>query len=180
LDFDQVQATAEEWEVVRALFPEDFFEADKHQSLIDDQRTRRAGEIRSAALAYVRECAHKHRVIELEEFGHRRWPRDSEAKRRIMIEALAAAVRSGIPVVDGWQRFEVSGLIARQLIGARSYGDLYRILMINEMPIGFRPGDIARWVSEGKMSAEDGRDILGIESDAEFEAFLAAWNAGEN
>ncbi|AMD60931.1 hypothetical protein AWN88_22710 [Agrobacterium tumefaciens] len=97
-----------------------------------------------------------------------------------MIDALADDVRSGVAVVDVWQRFEVSGTIARQLVGARSYGDLYRVLMVNDMPIGFRPGDIARWVSEGKMPAEEGMKILGIENGDEFEAFLAAWSAGEN
>lgn len=148
--------------------------------LARDQRTRRAGEIRSAALAYVRECGRQRRVFDVEEFAQRRWPRDGVEKRTIMTAALRDAVASGVPVVDVWQRFEVSGFVARQLIGARSYGDLYRILMVNEMPVGFRPGDIAGWVSEGKMSAADGMEILGIESAAEFDAFLAAWSAGEN
>lgn len=148
--------------------------------LVRDQRTRRAGEIRSAALAYVRECGRQRWVLDVEEFGQRRWRQDGEAKRRVMIDALVDDVRSGVAVVDVWQRFEVSGSIARMLIGARSYGDLYRVLMVNDMPIGFRPGDIARWVSEGKMPAEDGMEILGIESAAEFEAFIAAWLAGEN
>ncbi|WP_167497093.1 hypothetical protein [Agrobacterium pusense] len=145
-----------------------------------DQRFRRAGEIRSAALAYVRECGRQRRVLDVEEFAQRRWPRDGVEKRTIMTAALRDAVASGVPVVDVWQRFEVSGFVARQLIGARSYGDLYRILMVNEMPVGFRPGDIAGWVSEGKMPSADGMDILGIESADEFDAFLAAWTTGEN
>lgn len=148
--------------------------------LVRDQRTRRAGEIRSAALAYVRECGRQRWVLDVEEFGQRRWRQDGEAKRRVMIDALADDVRKGVPVADIWQRFEVGGAIARRLIGARSYGDLYRVLMVNDMPIGFRPGDVAQWVSEGKMSAEDGREILGIESSAEFDAFIAAWLAGES
>ncbi len=97
-----------------------------------------------------------------------------------MCDALRDEVAQGVAVVDVWQRFEVSGSVARKIVGARSFGDLYRVLMVNDMPIGFRPGDIAQWVSEGKMSAEDGREILGIESAPEFEAFIAAWSAGEN
>lgn len=148
--------------------------------LARDQRTRRAGEIRSAALAYVRECGRQRQVLDIEEFGQRRWPRDRDEKRRIMIDALRDAVDSGVPVVNVWQRFEVNGFVARRLVGARSFGDLYRILMANDLPIGFRPGDIARWVSEGKMPAADGMYFLGIESADEFSAFLAAWLAGEN
>lgn len=148
--------------------------------LVRDQRTRRAGEIRSAALAYVRECGRQRWVLDVEEFGQRRWRQDGEAKRRVMIDALVDDVRSGVAVVDVWQRFEVSGSIARMLIGARSYGDLYRILMVNEMPVGYRPGDVAAWVTAGKVSVGDGMEILGIEGVGEFEAFLAAWSAGGN
>ncbi|QOD63817.1 hypothetical protein HGK82_00665 [Ochrobactrum sp. MT180101] len=148
--------------------------------LILDQRRRRATEIRAAARAYVRECGRQREVVDLEQWGQHRWRRDGDIKRRIMCDALRDEVAQGVAVVDVWQRFEVSGLVARRIVGARSYGDLYRVLMVNDMPIGFRPGDIARWVSEGKMSAEDGREILGIESAAEFEAFLSAWTAGEN
>lgn len=155
-------------------------DGDPDLGLILDQRSRRATEIRAAARAYVRECGRKKEVVDIKLWGQHRWRRDGVVKRRIMIDALRDEVSTGVAVVDVWQRFEVSGTIARGLVGARSYGDLYRILMINEMPVGFSPGDIARWVSEGKMSAEDGRDILGIESDAEFEAFLAAWTADEN
>ncbi|MCZ7885372.1 hypothetical protein [Agrobacterium salinitolerans] len=97
-----------------------------------------------------------------------------------MTDALRDDVSSGVPVVDVWQRFEVSGSIARQVAGARSYGDLYRVLMVNDMPVAFRPRDVAAWVRAGKMSAADGMDILGIESTADFDAFLAAWSAGEN
>ncbi|MCD4659448.1 MULTISPECIES: hypothetical protein [Agrobacterium] len=148
--------------------------------LTRDQRTRRAGEIRSAALAYVRECGRQRRVFDVEEFAQRRWPRDGVEKRTIMTAALRDDVHTGVPVVDVWQRFEVSGAIARQLIGARSYGDLYRVLMVNEMPVGYRPGDVAAWVTAGKMSVGDGMEILGIESADEFDAFLAAWTVGEN
>lgn len=179
LDFDRVQERAEEWSVVRALFPEDFREADERNALIEDQRKRRAGEIRSAALAYVRACGRERRVLDIEAFGQRRWPRDSGVKRRIMIDLLRDEVRRGWEVVDVWQRFEVSGGLARRLVGAISYGDLYCILRAHEMPIAFRPGDIAAWVREGKMAPEEGMDILGIESEREFEAFLAAWLARE-
>ncbi|UTY51450.1 hypothetical protein EPK84_18190 [Sinorhizobium fredii] len=161
------------------MFPEDFREADARNALIEDQRTRRAGEIRSAALAYVRACARERRVLGLEDFGQRRWPRDGAVKRKIMIDALHDDIASGVPVMDVWQRFEVSGTIARRLVGASSYGNLYRILRDNEMPVAFRPGDIARWVHDGKLRREEGMDILGIESGPAFDAFLAAWLAGE-
>ncbi|MBM7324122.1 hypothetical protein JS562_13510 [Agrobacterium sp. S2] len=119
-------------------------------------------------------------MLDVEEFGQRRWARDGVEKRGIMIDALRDEIASGVPVVDVWQRFEVSGFIARQLVGARSYGDLYRILKLNDMPVGFRPGDVAAWVRQGKMSAAEGMEVLGIERADEFEAFLAAWSAGEN
>ncbi len=148
--------------------------------LVRDQRSRRAGEIRAAALAYVRECSHKHAVLDIEAFGQRRWRQDSEIKRRIMINALVEDVRGGIPVVDVWRRFEVSGRIARHLVGAADYAALYDILERNGMSTGFLPHDIAKWVWEGKMSSKDGMDILGIESSPEFEDIVARWLAGEN
>lgn len=52
--------------------------------------------------------------------------------------------------------------------------------MVNEMPVGFRPGDVAQWVRDGKMPIEEGMSILGIESTAEFEAFVAAWVTARN
>lgn len=180
LDFDRAQATVEEWDALRLCFPEDFEEADKHDALILDQRTRRAGEIRSAALAYVRACARERQVLDIEAFGQRRWPRDSAVKRKIMIDALRDDVASGVPVVDVWQRFEVSGFIARALARAASYGDLYRILRDNGMPIGFRPTDVARWAAEGKISKAEVGEIFGLQ-DSEIDAFIAAWtSAGEN
>jgi hypothetical protein len=147
--------------------------------LVRDQRTRRAGEIRAAALAYVRECAREHKVLDIEQFGQRRWRQDGEPKRRAMIDALADDVHSGIPVVDVWRRFEVPGKIARQLVGAASYGDLYRILRDNQMPVGFKPADVARWAADGKIPRADVGGIFGIE-DSEIDAFIAAWLAGGN
>lgn len=141
---------------------------------------RRAGEIWAAALAYVRECARKHAILDIEQFGQRRWRQDGEIKRRIMIDALIDDVRGGVPVVDAWRRFEVDGKIALLLVGARDYTALYDILDRNGLAPGFLPRDIAAWVWEGKMSAADGMDILGIESDAEFADFVARWLAGEN
>lgn len=147
--------------------------------LVSSRRSRRALKIRAAALAYVRECGRQNQVIDLEEFGRRRWPRTGDIKRRNMIDALREDLASGVSVVDVWQRFEIAGSIARRLVGARSFGDLYRILMVNNMPVGFRPGDVAGWARNGKMSATAGREILGIESDEEFEAFVAAWTGEE-
>ena len=56
---------------------------------------------------------------------------------------------SGIPVVDVWRRFEVSGRIARHLVGAADYAALYDILERNGMSTGFLPHDIAKWVWDG-------------------------------
>ncbi|ANK71712.1 hypothetical protein FA04_03125 [Ensifer adhaerens] len=142
--------------------------------LVRDQRTRRAGEIRSAAFAYVRECARERRVLDIEQYGQHRWRRDGDEKRRVMCDALPAVVRSGIPVVDVWQRFEVAGMIARQLVGARSYADLYRILRDNQMPIGFKPVDVAKWAADGRISRADVGEIFGI-PDSEIDAFIEAW-----
>ncbi|CUW88480.1 conserved hypothetical protein [Agrobacterium genomosp. 2 str. CFBP 5494] len=149
---------------------------DDDLGLILDQRRRRATEIRAAARAYVRECGRQREVVDLEQWGQHRWRRDGDVKRRIMCDALRDEVASGVPVVDVWQRFEVSGLIARQLIGAQSYGDLYRVLRDNGMPVGFRPADVARWAAEGKIPREDVREIFGME-DSEIDAFISAWLA---
>lgn len=148
------------------------------QRLALDQRTWRAGEIRAAALAYVRECGRRHDVVDIEVFGNDRWKRDGTDKRRVMVDALRDEIACGVAVVDVWRRFEVSGTIARELVGARSYGDLYRILMAHGMEPGFRPGDIANWVTDGKMSSEEGMSILGIEDPADFAALVAAFSAG--
>ncbi|WP_164849348.1 hypothetical protein [Sinorhizobium meliloti] len=131
-------------------------------------------------MAYVRECARKHTVLDLEAFGQRRWRQDGAAKRRIMIEALADDVRGGIPVVDVWRRFELDGRIAQHLVGASHYEALYDILDRNGMAAGFLPRDIAEWVWTGKMSEAEGMRILGIESPVAFENLLAGWLAGEN
>lgn len=143
--------------------------------LVRDQRTRRAGEIRAAALAYVRECARKRDIIDIEAFGQRRWRQDGEAKRRVMIDALIDDVRGGLPVVDVWRRFEVAGRIALHLVGAADYAALYDILDRNDMVPGFLPRDIVQWVWEGRMSSEEGVQILGIESESDFEDLVARW-----
>ena len=148
------------------------------QRLALDQRTRRAGEVRAAALAYVRECSRRNDVIDLEVFGHDRWKRDGADKRGVMVDALRDEIARGVAVVDVWRRFEVSGTIARRLVGARSYGDLYRILMAHGMEPGFRPGDIASWVRDGKMSSEEGMSILGIADPADLAALVGAFSAG--
>ncbi|QKN14293.1 hypothetical protein HR059_07370 [Sinorhizobium meliloti WSM1022] len=96
-----------------------------------------------------------------------------------MCDALRDEVAQGVAVVDVWQRFEVSGFIARALIGAASYGDLYRILRDNGMSAGFRPAEVAKWAAEGKIPKTQVGEIFGI-ANSEIEAFIAAWLAGEN
>lgn len=148
--------------------------------LARDQRTRRAGEIRAAALAYVRACGLKHAVLDIAQFGQRRWRQDGDIKRRIMVDAMIEDVRGGVPVVDVWRRFELDGRIAQRLVGASHYEALYDILDRNGMAAGFLPRDIAEWVWTGKMSEAEGMIILGIESPVAFENLLAGWLAGEN
>jgi hypothetical protein len=71
-----------------------------------------------------------------------------------MTRALADDVRSGVPVVDVWRRFELPGRIAQQLSGASGYQALYDILARNLLTPGFTPNQIARWVSEGSLAVE--------------------------
>lgn len=130
-------------------------------------------------MAYVRACGLKHGVLDIEAFGQRRWRRDGEPKRRVMISALVDDIRGGVPVVDVWRRFEVDGFVARALVGAASYGELYRILRDNGMPVGFKPAEVARWVVDGKIPKAEVGQIFGIE-DSEIDAFIAAWLAGDD
>lgn len=81
--------------------------------------------------------------------------------------------------VKAWQGGEIDGLRARQITGARSYGDLYRIAMEQDVEVRFRPADVARRVFNGDMTAADGRRTMGIGSDAELEAFVSAWLSGD-
>lgn len=83
---------------------------------------------------------------------------------------------AAIAVVEAWQRREISGFVARQLVGARSYGDLYRVLKDNNLPVAFTPGDVARWAIDGKIPRAEVGEIMGIQ-DFEIEAFIAAWTA---
>ncbi len=130
--------------------------------------------IRFAALAYVRECGRQRRVVDLEEFAQRLWERADDEARRIKIAALADDIRNGIPVVEVWQRGDVSGTIARQLVGAMSYGSLYRILRDNGMAVRFRPADIAGSARDGDIPRVKVCEIFGIE-DSEVDAFITAW-----
>lgn len=132
--------------------------------------------IRFSALAYVRECGRQRRVVDLEEFAQRLWRRDDDEARKVKIADLADDVRSGVPVVEVWQRGDISGLIARQLAGAASYGNLYRILRDNGMAVRFRPADVAGSARDGDIPRVKVCEIFGIE-DSEVDAFIAAWTA---
>ncbi|MET4687604.1 hypothetical protein [Sinorhizobium fredii] len=90
-----------------------------------------------------------------------------------MVDALRDEIRLGVAVCDVWQRFEVSGRIARELVGAQSYTDLYRIIKVNDMSAGFRPADVARWATMGKISKAEVGEIFGLQ-DSEIDAFIAA------
>jgi hypothetical protein len=141
-----------------------------------DQRTRRATDIQAAARRYVRDCAHAGNVLDIGEWAARRWRKDSEPKRRVMSDALRDEIRQGAAVVDVWRRFEVGGRIARELVGATTYGDLYRILQVNEMEPGCTPRQVVQWVAEGTMDRAQVVEIFGV-ADDEVDAFLAAWSA---
>ncbi|MET4687605.1 hypothetical protein [Sinorhizobium fredii] len=54
----------------------------RYLGLALDQRSRRAGEIASAARRYVRDCGHSGRVLDITEWGHRRWRTDGERYAR--------------------------------------------------------------------------------------------------
>ncbi|ANL64786.1 hypothetical protein AMC82_CH01093 [Rhizobium phaseoli] len=129
----------------------------------EDQRRRRASEIRSASLAYVRACGRRGELIDLSEFALRRWPCDGVVKHEIMTQALVDDVRGGVPVVDVWRRFELPGRIALHLTGAPGYQALYDILERNSLSPGFTPRQIARWVSEGSLAVERAAEILGVD-----------------
>jgi hypothetical protein len=146
------------------------------KDLNKDQQERRAVEIAAAARRYVRDCAANGAVIDIDEWGQVRWRRDGIKKRRAMIDALVDEVRNGPAVVDVWRRFEVPGVIARTLIGARSYGDLYRRLRDKGMEPGFRPAEVARWAVERRITKERLIEIFGLEE--EVEAFIEAWTMG--
>lgn len=81
-----------------------------------------------------------------------------------------------LDIVMTWQRGEIDGHEARRRIGARSYGDLYRVLRDHGVEPTFRPGDIARQAEAGEITGEDVVRILGLEDDVK--AFLEAWTAG--
>ncbi|WP_296069414.1 hypothetical protein [uncultured Agrobacterium sp.] len=121
----------------------------------------------AAALAYVRECGRQLQIVAIDEFAE---------KHGIAADALRDEVARGIAVVGAWQCGEVSGAIARQLIGARSYGDLYRILRNNQLPVSFKPGDVATWAADGKIQRAEVGEIMGIQ-DTEIDAFIVAWTA---
>lgn len=144
-----------------------------------DQRRRRATEIKAAARRYVRDCAHAGKVLDIREWAERRWRKDSPPKRNAMTAALRDEIRLGVAVVDIWRRFEVGGKIALELIGAKTYADLYRILRDKELAPGFRPGEVVQWVADGKMDSHRVGEIFGI-SDDEVEAFVSAWLANED
>lgn len=81
-----------------------------------------------------------------------------------------------IETVLAWQRGEIDGHEARRRIGARSYGDLYRVLRDHGVEPLFRPRDIAQRAAAGEIMKEDIVRIFGLEDDVE--AFLEAWAAG--
>jgi len=83
-----------------------------------------------------------------------------------------------IEIALAWQGGEIDGFQARRRTGAKSYGDLYRILRDNGAVLTFKPGDIARRAAEGEISREDVRSKFGLEEDVD--AFISAWTAGGN
>lgn len=83
-----------------------------------------------------------------------------------------------IDTVLAWQRGEIDGFEARRRLGARSYGDLYRVLRDHGSEPVFRPRDIALRSAVGEITREDVVRIFGLEDDVE--AFLEAWTAGGN
>lgn len=93
-----------------------------------------------------------------------------------MIDALADEIENGAAVVDIWRRFELQGGIARQLIAARSYGDLYRRLRDHGLEPGFRPAEIARWARDGRISKARLGEIFGLTGE-DIDPFIRSWVA---
>ncbi|MQY46110.1 hypothetical protein GAO09_08580 [Rhizobiales bacterium RZME27] len=141
-----------------------------------DQRKRRATEIVAAARRYVRDCAVAGTILDIEQWGLRRWQRDRLEKQKAMIGAVSDEVRNGTAVVDVWRRFEVPGKLARQLVGARSYGDLYRRLLDFDIEPGFRPAEVARWAVEGLITPERLGEIFGLAPE-DIDPFIRSWMA---
>lgn len=81
-----------------------------------------------------------------------------------------------IETVLAWQRGEIDGHEARRRIGARSYGDLYRVLRDHGSEPLFRPRDIASQAADSEITRADVVRIMGLEDDVE--AFISAWTAG--
>lgn len=123
----------------------------------------------AAALAYARECGRQRQIVGIDEFAE---------KHGIATDALRDEVARGIAVVGAWQCGEVSGAVARTLVGADSYGDLYRVLKENGMEPEFRPAEVARWVADGRMDRMQVVEIFAI-AESEVDAFVSAWLATE-
>lgn len=79
-----------------------------------------------------------------------------------------------LETVMAWQRGEIDGYEARRRIGARSYGDLYRVLHDHGIEPTFRPGNIARQAGEDRISLDDIARVYGLE-EGEAERFVRAW-----
>ena len=78
----------------------------RYLGLALDQRTRRASEIASAARRYVRDCARAGKVLDIEAWAERRWRRNSDLKRKAMLDAEQAAA---VPAVTrAWVQFALS------------------------------------------------------------------------
>lgn len=93
-----------------------------------------------------------------------------------VVAELCRQARDRIAVTS-WQGGEIDGRRAREITGARSYGDLYRIAMEQGVELRFRPADVARRVFNGELTNQQGRNAMGIGTDAELEAFVSAWLA---
>lgn len=81
-----------------------------------------------------------------------------------------------LEIVLAWQLGEIDGFEARRRIGARSYGDLYRVLHESGTEPTFRPSDITCRAAAGDITREDLVRIFGLQD--EVEAFISAWTAG--
>jgi hypothetical protein len=82
-------------------------------------------------------------------------------------------------VVEQWQRGEITGAAARELTGARSFGELYKVAKRYDVEIRFRPRDLLSAVEEGTMTDAAAAEALGA-SLADWIALKVALKAGSD
>jgi hypothetical protein len=66
-----------------------------------------------------------------------------------------------VDVVERWQRREISGREARELTGAKSYGDLYKLAKRYDVDVRVLPRDLVGRIAYGTMADAEAAEFLG-------------------